>query len=510
MSNLIVRAEREVYLATNYWQDSVASKFITNAMRELDRRAGQRRTRVVFKIIYDRGSPKQLFEPHYYVPAKEYSGKNVGLPRPEEVPNIDLQVINFHKPPMGTFHAKYMVVDRTVAVLQSNNIQDNDNLEMMIHLEGPIVNSLYDMALISWHKMLDPPMPSRDAPATDGEISSPPDQNGVGVAAAAKPSSRQPIKPQHVPPEHILPEHTLESPHYDIDIAGEVARSESALAPKPNETHTQAVTRLLNHTTNPGFQGNPAPECPPESQMTPLTTHSTSNPFPMALVNRPPHGPPNHKSLSVPQNATWLSAIRNATESVFIQTPTLNASPLVPVILSACERGIHVTCYVCLGYNDAGELLPRQGGHNEMVAHNLYSQLSPEGRKYLHYHWYVAKDQTRPLVQSTRRRSCHIKLLVVDGRVGIQGNGNQDTQSWFHSQEINVLVDSEEVCRGWMEAVQRNQNTGEYGVLRDDGVWRDGEGKEAEGVVGVAPKRVRAWVGGMVSAVRRVKGTGGF
>src|SRR5689334_20556193 len=123
MSNLIVRAEREVYLATNYWQDSVASRFITNAIRELDRRAGQRGTKVVMKIIYDRGSPKQLFEPHYYVPEKEYSGENVKLPAPDEIPNIDLQVINFHTPLVGTFHAKYMVVDRKIGILQSNNIQ---------------------------------------------------------------------------------------------------------------------------------------------------------------------------------------------------------------------------------------------------------------------------------------------------------------------------------------------------------------------------------------------------
>ena len=30
---------------------------------------------------------------------------------------------------------------------------------MMIQLEGPIVDSIYDMALISWHKNLEPPLP---------------------------------------------------------------------------------------------------------------------------------------------------------------------------------------------------------------------------------------------------------------------------------------------------------------------------------------------------------------
>src|SRR4051812_41814101 len=80
MSNLIVRAEKEVILATNYWQHSVASTFITNAIRELDRRSGKKGVKVVVKIIYDRGSPKQLLEPHYYVPEKEYTGENVKIP----------------------------------------------------------------------------------------------------------------------------------------------------------------------------------------------------------------------------------------------------------------------------------------------------------------------------------------------------------------------------------------------------------------------------------------------
>jgi hypothetical protein len=60
---------------------------------------------------------------------------------------------------MGTFHAKYMVVDRRIAVLNSNNIQDRVNLEQMIHLEGPIVESFYDMSLLSWGEPLDPPLP---------------------------------------------------------------------------------------------------------------------------------------------------------------------------------------------------------------------------------------------------------------------------------------------------------------------------------------------------------------
>ena len=62
---------------------------------------------------------------------------------------------------------------------------------------------------------------------------------------------------------------------------------------------------------------------------------------------------PNHSCVHVPQNEAFLSAIRNAQQSIFIQTPNLNAEPLLPALLEAVRRGVNVTYYVCLGYNDA-------------------------------------------------------------------------------------------------------------------------------------------------------------
>ncbi|KAI0013055.1 IQ calmodulin-binding motif protein [Xylariaceae sp. FL0662B] len=597
MSNLIVRAEQEVVLATNFWQNSAAARYIVNAIRELSRRAGDRGARVVIKIIYDRGSPKQLLEPHYVVPECEYTARAVGLPAPDDIPNVDLEVMNYHQPILGTFHSKYMIVDRRIGILQSNNIQDNDNLEMMVQVEGPIVDSLYDMALRSWHKEMDPPLPRRDCPAAEAAFTSfdeshagifSPEGTIKGHSAIVDPNkmprrkayvsdaidqarpagetsprdgtnedaiTRDTENPSHVnvaksslqsqygrteyqelqsqgpagtaaldemdhhqaapqksPIETAaepLLEHTPDDPHYDDDLAGEIQRLQAALRPKAGETPMQAVTRHLNHTVNAGFERN-APECDSQDAMTPYVPHPAHAAFPMALVCRAPHGPPTHASASCPQNAAWLSALRNARHSVFIQTPTLNAEPLLPAIVDACGRGVDVYCYVCLGYNDSGELLPMQGGHNEMIAHRLYASLSPSAKQHLHYFWYVAKDQTAPIVAERKRRSCHIKLMIVDERVGIVGNGNQDTQSWYHSQEVNIMLESSYVCRAWVEALRRNQNTHIYGGLdAEEGVWKDAQGRQADGAMGVDPGRF-SWARGFIGAIKRVQGTGGF
>ena len=268
---------------------------------------------------------------------------------------------------------------------------------------------------------------------------------------------------------------------------------------------------------------------------------------PMAVVSRKPFGSPTHTSIYVPQNECFLSLFRNATRDVFIQTPDLNASPLYDAILGAVRRGIEVTYYACLGYNDAGELLPSQNGTNEMFANSLFRGLeddsgpsTPEAAKgRLKVYYYVAKDQVEPIHNSFKQRSCHIKLMIVDGHVGVQGSANQDTQSWWHSQEINVMVDSEVICRAWRAGIERNQNTGvipskamsrlhddledgfsgsaagerdlpkAYGRAAEDGCWYDRNGELARGSSGLSPGRF-AWAKGMLGAFNRARGEGGF
>lgn len=60
LSNVIVRAKKEVLLATCSWLAGGSTSFISDALRELSRRAGQRGERIVVKIIYDRGGVKQV------------------------------------------------------------------------------------------------------------------------------------------------------------------------------------------------------------------------------------------------------------------------------------------------------------------------------------------------------------------------------------------------------------------------------------------------------------------
>jgi phosphatidylserine/phosphatidylglycerophosphate/cardiolipin synthase-like enzyme len=89
--------------------------------------------------------------------------------------------------------------------------------------------------------------------------------------------------------------------------------------------------------------------------------------------------------------------------------------------------------------------------------------------------------QIRPHNAIFKSRNCHIKFLAVDGQCAVVGNGNMDSQSFWHSQEANVLIDSPQIVADWMDQLQTNQSTHKYGRVDTDGIWRDpATGEELE------------------------------
>ena len=840
----IVAARKEVILLTNYWQGGKNVDKISEALVELNRRAEQRRRqkaasqirekapvsqpnggakangdahddnidevdvgppsseeKLVVKIMWDRGprTLADLFRLRKPVPPSAWKAN--GLPQENEIANLSLEILNYHRPLMGTFHAKLLIVDRKVALINSNNIQDRPNIEACVRLEGDIVNSVYDHALISWGNRLNPPLPCLSEPApvspspsafiagnqstlpaitaekmrekarstrlllqeqdeaTEDEkersLQSPlgrlhfgemvdqvmrrdsfskagtptspaeshrggggsdptsPESEGAARRAGAlwaqkvlgerfsyfqsmrqgsaegeqpnpqnrrhladvvealmkkegiKPggwadgalevfglgpsSSRNvalevrrnprprnldpaarglriprsvaeeapkddeddetagdpnPAQGQHEPSEvdqvtrkstdsstslDEAPSQTAvessaspkmvdsliedeqgkkiddsgpkvfptgdESPsgkkatlgpiptksveeHKDGDgqvdhPAPRIATSDLALATMMSANDGSAIddtkddddgapgsfayrrihrrtlsnlskssaaerlsmiTKSLDFANNSKVQGEiQAPENLSDEALRaveevldfqPYTFHDPHEPVPMALVNRRPHGTPGHSDIRNPQDASWLAGFRYAKEHVFIQSPTLNASPIKAAVLACVRRHVRVELWLDLGFNDKSESMPFQGGTNEQVITSLYRQLRREGKgdeKYLEVFWYTGKDMTRPLNAVRKQRNCHVKFAAFDGQVAILGSGNQDTQSWFHSQEINVMLDSRKIVAEMMLALRRNQSTHIYGkVDQKDGIWR---GRDGAGIV---------------------------
>ncbi|CEQ39387.1 SPOSA6832_00904 [Sporobolomyces salmonicolor] len=580
--DVIVRAKKEIIFATNFWEASGSATMITDAFKELSRRAGERGERVVIKLMYDRGTPTQVVKQHQLVDEKDYTADRVQLPSKEEIPNIDMEVLNFHRPPVGTFHAKYraslqfslshkplltldcrshrrprdrpsqleqhprkaLFISLISTRLTHRQATDRVNVEFMSHIEGPIVEAFYDMALISWNEALNPTLPLLNSPPpTQREYHF--GENHEDIKSkdieGAQQSSRQLLKGQNkqataeeakAEGQDQLQSKVNENPPsagtYDQDNTVEANRDSSFSDEKAINQHLNTGTPVTSTATLPSSA---------DLQFRPHILHSPHKPFPCALVNRRPHGKPAHNDTRNPQDAAWLAALRYAKEKVFIQTPTFNAPLAVDAALEAVKRGIEVTIFADLGFNDEGELLPFQGGTNEMVAIDMYKRLeTEEAKNRLRWYWYVpcsllanstfvltewgstprytGKDQNIPLNAKEKARNCHVKvaplpLMIVDDSVGIQGNGNMDAQSWYHSQEINILVDSAQVCKEWQAGIRANQNTHLYGALDQDGIWRDQGGKLLPGAKSPPKGPLKSLVG-VKGAVERVRGEGGF
>ncbi|GMK55205.1 hypothetical protein CspeluHIS016_0202610 [Cutaneotrichosporon spelunceum] len=724
--DVIVRAQHEVFLATNYWQPSDSVNTVTESLKELSARVQKEgRPKVVVKVMYDRGSWEHLWNAHAPVQPSVYT--KLDLPDPKDVPGLHIQVINFHKVLLGTFHVKFLIVDRKVVLLNSCNIQDRPNLEMMTHLEGPVVDSFYDVALHCWYNKLEPPLPCVTKPYepprdADGNVrylfrdhnpyfreievlkaaraarkllraqtQQIDDENRdldahptydrlmesirsamagprqtfahnkeelanrfahgraevahrgstamkemraygerIGMNFGSRPGSRRtsmtdpdnryhyrdeetatitatnklitkpvpsdaptsprlsefPVKSQtysqtghngpfhhedddttttvnssrrqsfhsahealshdgHGPPmtaeynERIISERMVESPDVDLKAVEETPEREGQDDPFPtpngplvskslpadrpsapfpkyspfgdetasNSAHGGmmanggATPRRSFHWQDDLQSGSQSPlymprmsmdeEVPPgrgTRRMFKLSKRFNAGALSDAWATVEDsdeldnfrahriHAP--HAPFPIAMNAAWLAGCRYAQHKVFIQTPTFNARPLVRAVKHACRRGVEVILFLDLGFNDMAESIMFQGGTNEQVVDRLYKKLSKEGNsQYLKVYWYTSKDQIRPLNAIIKQRNCHIKFAAYDDEVMIMGNANGDTQSVFHSGEVNIMIDNKQVVAEVMDTLMSNQNTLQYGGVQADGVWRDGENK---------------------------------
>ncbi|CAF1330989.1 unnamed protein product [Adineta steineri] len=526
--HVISHAQKEVLFATCWWQKGGTANLVCNALRALSKRATQEKRHVVVKLMIDHFTKGNLLHAHTILPPHKWA--ECSIPTAEELSNISMEVNTYHRIVVGAFHCKYLVVDRKIALLNSNNIYDRPNLEMMVHYEGDIVNSFYDTYLISWQLPFQPNLVclQEEAPVNQDF------KFGVGVTtiesvtgslkeavAQARLRLQRNLNTEdeddEIDPEELSPylgdeeqqsssssEQTA-TPHHEFSSVVAKALSEKKAAHSPNtlvKASTQIATNVVgvdssSHPPNPltahlnGFSESAkgtktaadlsATELENLStDFTPFVFHSPHKPVPIALINRLSHGAPGHRNTVNPQNVAWTSAFRYAQRSIFTQSPMFNASGVVDGVISACQRGVQVVLWLDLGYDGKKEGFGTfQGGTNDHVAKKLYKKLKEGGdgaENNLQVFWYTAKDQTHPFHFAQKKRNCHVKFMSIDDQVGIMGTGNMDTQTWCHSAETNTMIDSPLIVKEWIEALYKNQSTGQYGRIGQDGKWRDANG----------------------------------
>jgi phosphatidylserine/phosphatidylglycerophosphate/cardiolipin synthase-like enzyme len=427
--HVIVHAQKEILFSTMYWEKSESANIIGEAFRDLSKRAGLENRHVIIKLMVDHPTISNAIHFHYIVPPSKWSFYD--LPSPEEIPNISLEVHNYHRIIMGTFHVKFIIVDRKVVLLNSNNIQDRPNLEMMSQFEGDIVNSFYDTFIISWWIPFQPNLVCLND-------KTPMEQHfHFGFDNSTIASVKEPIHEVITRARSRLKHLEVEEAEIYLDEPELHSSDDENFSPVKDKqwngnTLSTTVTRAVNYNrasdivdTMIDYDVSPRLQSPltehfnksSESarftiadknisseeiealslEFNPFLFHRPHEPFPIALVNRLPQGTPGYRDTTNPQDAAWMGAFRYAKKSIFIQTPTFNASPAIDGIVAACRRGIKVTLWLNLGFNDLKEGRGTfQGGTNEHVVKKLYKELTKTNdgtERNLQIFWYSAKGQ---------------------------------------------------------------------------------------------------------------------
>lgn len=343
LCNILEKAENEVLFVMSYWEGASLSAAMIN--RSIKKILAEK-TSVKIRIIVDNGTWKNLFSPtREILPHKIKS--NLGLK--VDTSKHDLRAKSVHFPLFGTMHAKFLLVDRRVVVICSNNIQDRPNSELAISMEGNVCSGFLDIFRKLWKE----------------EISS------------------------------------------------------NYMGPK-------------------------------------LLVNNSSWNDEVIIANRKMYGGICRDVVST-QNCAWWLLMSIAHKEIIISTPTFNAFHAITCVLRACIRGVNVTLILTKNFNDKKEALPFQGGTNLYVVKHMYRKLQRNGKgheKNLVIRWHVGKYERQPRIGA----HSHVKFMTIDGEIIMFGNGNMDTQSWYHSMETNVIVEESELVKQLNEKTIKNSS----------------------------------------------------
>jgi len=143
-----------------------------------------------------------------------------------------------------------------------------------------------------------------------------------------------------------------------------------------------------------------------------------------------------------PQDQAWLKAMEVAKRKIVIMSPNFTSRAAVEMTLAAVRRGIKVLMVTSFIYQDLLEFVyPANLGSDKFAVNRMYHELrnEPVATKRLNVCWFLGKRVQPP--KPAKNEMAHVKFMAVDDEFVIFGSGNQDSQSWYHSREENVLVD---------------------------------------------------------------------
>lgn len=163
-------AQYEILFVTCFWARSASLEKLCSTLVKLSNRAhslstGTSRLRVRL-CFSSRSLTQKLLHTssaagHVYPPSK---WRSLGLPPPEDLNGLDLQVKSLFVLPFSVMHPKFVIIDRQRVLLPSCNLSWESWLECCLPLTGPIVNSFVRFWHHTWGRDDWPDLPATPLP----------------------------------------------------------------------------------------------------------------------------------------------------------------------------------------------------------------------------------------------------------------------------------------------------------------------------------------------------------
>ncbi|TGJ79964.1 hypothetical protein E0Z10_g8801 [Xylaria hypoxylon] len=425
----ILAAKHEVILVTCFWAPSSTLTALRETLQQLARlREGHIRSQLPSHPDYEALSPleiricfssRSLFQKLFhtssrdgytYPPSKWVS--KLGLPDPKllEAGLINLRVKSLFFLPFSVMHPKFLIVDRQRAWLPSANVSWEPWLEGCVEITGESVTTLHRFYRSVWDRHLEV---DRQQPATDGwqqQVDGIPRLSITGLTPIQSPASRLVTLQLDDIPTILLPS---------------------------------------SHHRNPQF-----------------------HPLPGQGFPRPPTTPLNHAILRL---------IAIAENKIYIQTPNLTSAAVIDALLEALDRGIDVTVVTSKGMMILEQILT--GGTLTSWCLRSFIKLYENRKKRFIHSTRGSNDEDSNAMPDLEARPpklgsleifyfqplranrlgqveeepvhSHLKLVTIDNEYAVLGSGNMDRASWFTSQELGILFQSNEVATNVRDAVSQ-------------------------------------------------------
>ncbi|KAF2275364.1 phospholipase D/nuclease [Westerdykella ornata] len=168
---LLESANHELILVTCFWAQSKSLDTINDILVHLSHKGIEKGVRIRVRICF---SSLSIFQKLFHT--QKVSGQTyppsvwrskLGLPSPEMLTGLDLEIKSVFLLPFSVMHPKFMIVDRRIAVMPSCNVSWEKWFEGYVKFTGPAVNDLLKFYSKFWERREELPPLGAEAVAAE-------------------------------------------------------------------------------------------------------------------------------------------------------------------------------------------------------------------------------------------------------------------------------------------------------------------------------------------------------